>query len=173
MPAALVARLAAHDWPGNVRQLANTARQLVIANRGAARIPMPASIEALVGPDPAPGSSAAQASAVKATRETRTEPPPRPGPRKPARIHEDELIHALRANRWRLQDTADQLGIPRTSLYHMIARSHRVRKASDLSREEIETCGQTCGGSVAQMADTLEVSERALRRRMGQVGLPT
>ncbi len=33
MPAALVARLAAFDWPGNVRQLRNVVRQLVIAGR--------------------------------------------------------------------------------------------------------------------------------------------
>ncbi|MEO1370547.1 MAG: sigma 54-interacting transcriptional regulator, partial [Acidobacteriota bacterium] len=37
-PASLCARLALMDWRGNVRQLANTARQLVIANRGFAKI---------------------------------------------------------------------------------------------------------------------------------------
>jgi len=35
MPASLVARLARCDWPGNVRQLRNVARQLVIESRGA------------------------------------------------------------------------------------------------------------------------------------------
>lgn len=33
-PADLVARLALHSWPGNVRQLRNVLRQLVISNRG-------------------------------------------------------------------------------------------------------------------------------------------
>src|SRR6185312_11931949 len=37
LPAPLAARLAAADWPGNVRQLRNVARQIAIANRGAAQ----------------------------------------------------------------------------------------------------------------------------------------
>src|SRR6185369_2634420 len=41
LPAPLVARLAAADWPGNVRQLRNAARQIAIGNRGAAHAVLP------------------------------------------------------------------------------------------------------------------------------------
>ena len=39
LPAPLVARLAAYDWPGNVRQLRNMARQLAIAGSAAEEAP--------------------------------------------------------------------------------------------------------------------------------------
>ncbi len=172
IPAALVARLAAHDWPGNVRQLANVTRQLVIANRGVDRVRMPASMDTLIG-QASPGAlPAIQRTTEAVTTQRPASAAPKAGPRKPVEIHEDELIRCLRANRWRLQDTADQLGIARTSLYHLIARSRRVQKASDLSREQIEASQQAHAGSIARMADAFEVSERALRRRMGQLRIP-
>ncbi|MEM7588087.1 MAG: sigma-54 dependent transcriptional regulator [Acidobacteriota bacterium] len=172
LPPQLVARLAAHDWPGNVRQLANVVRQLAIAHRGAERVPMPASLDELLGPRVEPGP-APQASALHSpTSEAPiSEPPVATGPRKPAEIDQDELLSALRAHRWRLKATADALGIASSSLYHLIARSDRVRIASDLTRSDIEAARAESGGSLARMADALEVSERALRRRMGQLGI--
>ncbi len=48
LPAPVVARLATHLWPGNVRQLRNVARQLVIDNRGAAQLRITEQIEAML-----------------------------------------------------------------------------------------------------------------------------
>jgi len=159
IPASLVARLALHSWPGNVRQLQNVVRQLVISHRGAERIPAePAILNEILGQP----VESARPSVVRATAK---------GPRKPAEIREDELLSALRANRFRLQATADHLGIPRSSLYELIEKSPRVRKASELSHEEIEESLERAGGSVERAAEELEVSERALRRRMGRLGV--
>src|SRR5215216_5601098 len=47
-PPALVARLARHDWPGNVRQLRNAVRQLVIGSRGLSRIEPGPALERLL-----------------------------------------------------------------------------------------------------------------------------
>ena len=44
LPAPVVARLAAADWPGNVRQLRNVARQIAIGNRGAAEAVLPPAV---------------------------------------------------------------------------------------------------------------------------------
>ena len=95
----------------------------------------------------------------------------RPTYRSPAGIQESELIEALRANRWRLQATAAQLGVSRASLYDLINRSPGIRKAGDLSREEIEEARERSDGSLDAMVDALEVSERGLLRRMTQLGL--
>ncbi len=48
LPAKLVAELALYEWPGNVRQLRNVARQLVVANRGGADFHIPIQVERLV-----------------------------------------------------------------------------------------------------------------------------
>jgi len=48
LPAAVVARLATHLWPGNVRQLRNVARQLVIDNRGAPHLRITEQIETML-----------------------------------------------------------------------------------------------------------------------------
>ncbi|MEO1369419.1 MAG: sigma 54-interacting transcriptional regulator, partial [Acidobacteriota bacterium] len=47
LPASLVERFLLFDWPGNIRQLRNAARQLLIANRGAARLHLHQDLELL------------------------------------------------------------------------------------------------------------------------------
>ena len=175
VPPALVAELATYDWPGNVRQLANTVRQLVIAHRGADRVPMPATLDELLGPDvtPSPALPAQPHPSTGAGSLPSLPQRPTNRPRKPVEISHDELIAALRANRWRLKDTAEQLGIASSSLYHLIERSDRIRIAAELPRAEIEAARERCDGNVARMADTLEVSERALRRHLGRLGIAT
>jgi two-component system, NtrC family, nitrogen regulation response regulator GlnG len=53
MPASIVARLARCDWPGNVRQLRNVARQLVIESRGTEVVRVGPQVEKLLR-EPAP-----------------------------------------------------------------------------------------------------------------------
>jgi two-component system nitrogen regulation response regulator GlnG len=53
LPAALMVRLATYDWPGNVRQLRNVVRQLVVRSRGAASLEAgPALDRLLASPEP-------------------------------------------------------------------------------------------------------------------------
>src|SRR6185436_9700753 len=167
MPAGLVARLAACDWPGNVRQLRNVVRQLVIAGRDLPEVPMGPVLERLF-----------QGTAV--LREEDPRPPaasspalerPQAAHRRPEDVREDELLAALRANRWRLQPAAAQLGISRSSLYDRIDRSPNVRKAADLGREEIEASHARCAGDLDAMTEELEVSKRGLQRQMKRLGL--
>src|SRR3954454_9833071 len=97
--------------------------------------------------------------------------PPRKAYRSPEDVTDDELLAALKANRWRIQRAAAQLGISRGSLYDRIEKSQRIRKAADLSREEIEACRGLHGGDLDAMVEALEVSKRGLQRRMTQLGL--
>ncbi|MEA2695127.1 MAG: hypothetical protein QOJ16_4514 [Acidobacteriota bacterium] len=185
LPAATVARLAAHDWPGNVRQLRNVARRIVVAGRDADEVPKGDWIERLLA-ESASSSAAASASPTPPTpvpadvagaggAGLRDTPPPR-APRKVYRrleeISDEEVLATLRANRFRLQPTAAELGIARTSLYDRIENSPLFHKAADLSRQEIEPCFERCGGDLDRMVEALEVSKRGLQRRMKQLGLP-
>jgi len=176
LPAALVARLALLRWPGNVRQLRNAARRIAVAGLYESQVPAAAVLESLAlaaGPAAAaPGSVEAPVGPSPAAADI-----PRPAPlrrqayRRPEEVGDEELLAALRENRWRLQPTAARLGISRTSLYDRIERSPNLRKAADLSREEIERSAAGCGGDLDAMVETLEVSKRGLQRRMKRLGI--
>jgi len=170
IPAALVARLAAYDWPGNVRQLKNAVRQIAIAGRDAGEPAMWLQAERLLreARPSSPDGGAVLAPPVEAAPARRE---PRRSYRRPEEVADAEILDALRANRWRIQRAAAQLGISRGSLYDLIEKSPRIRKAADLSREEIHACLQRCGGDLDAMAAALEVSKRGLQRRMTQLGL--
>lgn len=207
LPASLVARLVAYDWPGNVRQLRNVARQLVIGNRGVDQLRLPPELEEQLatsskdeGPpaeiaddvptskelanletadltEAAKSSAAgmAKASATEAPSEsepvaTDTGPAKRPVYRSPDEVGEDELLEALRTCRFKLQPCAALLGISRTSLYALIDRSPNIRKARDLTLDEIESSHRMHNGDMEAMAMALQVSRSGLRRRMTELG---
>ena len=170
LPGAVVAHLARCGWPGNVRQLRNVVRQLVIANRDRDPAVLDAATEALLDPPTGRGELAAGPAATPPSADlatTRSEP----ARRRATDITPQELEAALRAQRWRPHAAAHALGIPRASIYDLIAKSPYLRTAADLDRKELEATRERLGGDVAAMADALEVSERALRRRMRELGL--
>ncbi|MEM6795114.1 MAG: sigma-54 dependent transcriptional regulator [Acidobacteriota bacterium] len=165
----LLARLALYDWPGNVRQLRNLVRQLVIIARSAAPGEVAHRLEELISAEESCQSEAPNAAASSA-------PPVPAGPRKksyrrPAEVSEEELLEALRSNGFRILPTARALGISRTSLYHLIARSERVRKPADLRVEELRLAAEKHRGSLSAMARDLEVSEPGLEQRLRQLDL--
>ncbi len=184
-PAELVAHLATRDWPGNVRELKNVARRLVIERRTG----LPgSSLEILGGGSPteqAAGSLDASEveTAEKATLDSyaraadvRSPEPPaagswRPVYRKPGDVSEDELLDALRQHRFELKPTAEALGVSRGTLYNLVAKCPRVRKAAELERAEIEAALATADGDLEAVAVTLEVSFPGLKRRMKALGL--
>ena len=152
LPGALVAELARRRWPGNVRELRAAATQLAAVAR-AGRVARAEDVTAGLAP-------AAEA----------PEAPAAPGPA-PAAITEAGLIAALRAHRFQLNHTAEALGVSRTHLDALIARSSRLRKAKDLSRDEIAAAAAAHDHDLDAMAAALEVSPRGLRLRMRQLGL--
>ena len=168
VPAPLVARLARWHWPGNVRQLRNVVRQLVIAHRDMDQMAMLPAIASMLESDPvSTRSGTPEPHALDATRQSA---PPRT--RTPRDVVEDEMVAALRAHDWRLDATAKALGISRPALYARIAKSDRVRTAADLTLEEIAASLERHDGDTRATARALEVSENALRRRMAKLGLP-
>jgi two-component system nitrogen regulation response regulator GlnG len=164
LPAPIAARLCRHAWPGNIRQLRNVARQLVIGSRGQGQLQIDARLAAELDAeaDPLP------ARAAPAVTRKAGAPSPR---RKPAEVTEAELLAALREHAWDLQAAADRLRIPRPSIYDLIEKSSSIRTAGDLGAEEIERCYRECGGDLDSMGARLQVSRRALGRRLREMGL--
>ncbi|WP_324289043.1 sigma-54 dependent transcriptional regulator [Myxococcus sp. MISCRS1] len=161
LPPALAVRLLRHSWPGNIRQLRNVARQLVVGSRGQSQLELgPRLAQELESPlplarPPAPASPDAE----PLTRRKSTE------------VTEPELLEALRAHEWDVKRAADHLGIPRSSIYNLIERSPVIRLAGDLSVEELTRCFHECQGDLDTMVRRLEVSRRALSRRIKELGL--
>jgi two-component system nitrogen regulation response regulator GlnG len=173
LPASLAVRLVRYRWPGNVRQLRNVVRQLVIGSRGLPHLRVDPRLEQTLDADalPVPGRAPAPMSDAPSPAAPATPPEAKSHRRKPSEVTEQELLEALRACSWDLKATADWLGIPRPSVYVLIDKSSLLRTARDLSAEEITTCFHDCGGDLDRMVQRLEVSKRALQRRLRELGL--
>jgi two-component system nitrogen regulation response regulator GlnG len=167
LPASLVAALARHDWPGNVRQLCNVARHLVIASRGGHPVHLEDLPAALLG-ERASRRAHAPVTAAQVLHRTPASAPLPPEQTKPI-PSADQVLAVLRANSWRTSATARQLGISRTTLYKLIDRHPTIRKAKDLSAEEIRSCAAASGGDAEAMAAALEVSPHGLLLRMKEL----
>jgi two-component system nitrogen regulation response regulator GlnG len=160
LPAALMARLVRFRWPGNIRQLRNVTRQIVIGNRGRAQVTLDARLSAELVEEITP----------QLPSRPSQEPSSKPR-RKPSEIDEAELLAALREGAWDMKAAADRLGIPRSSIYDVIDRCPGIRTAGALSAAEIESCYEACAGDLDAMVQRLEVSGRALKRRIKELGL--
>ena len=164
LPPGLMTRLATYDWPGNVRQLRNVARQLAIGNRGQQHAEMGPKLKQMLGRKTTTQSSVGRADQSK----TADKPKPR---RKPSEITEEELIGAMRENRWEPKATAQHLRVSRTSLYALIEQCEGVCTAADLSPGQIKECYADCSGDLEAMVTRLEVSKHGLKKRIRSLGI--
>lgn len=157
LPARLVAELALTQLPGNVRELKQLARRLVIDWGDAPRV----DLATLVGSGVPPAAS--------------TSTPARPGsgaaPRGPAAPSEQELLEALERAEWRPSRAAALLGVSRSRIYAWIQRSPSLGTASSLRPERIAEQLVACSGDIEQAARALKVSPRGLLLRLRGSGL--
>jgi two-component system nitrogen regulation response regulator GlnG len=183
LPAHLAAQLVRYPWPGNIRELRNVTRQLVIESRGLSQLRIDprlsdqlgivagSSNESLPTRHPSDPALDRQLPAEPSSERRRPSDPSLELRRKASDVAEAELIDALRASAWDLKAAADRLRIPRPSIYDLIDRNPNIRIAGDLSPEEIEQAFHTCGGDIDAMVPLLQVSKRALTRRLRELGL--
>jgi two-component system nitrogen regulation response regulator GlnG len=170
LPASIVARLARHDWPGNVRQLRNAVRQIVIDSRRSETVQIGPQIERLLREVDAQPAAPTLEILPPPSTPARRRKPAKPY-RVPSQVPVEEIVAALRGNAWEVKPTAAQLGISRPSLYVLIKKIPGLRKAADLSRAEILQEQEQCQGDLAAAALRLEVSHSGLLLRMKQLGL--
>jgi len=164
-PAELMVRLMEDGWPGNVRQLRNVTRRLLIARQGGmGRKDLGRLVDQLLA-EPAPHPP-------DPPLPSPSQPPGEGGMASPAKLYrrsaevsEEELLEALEAHNWQVNTAAEALGISRGALYRLIASS-KVRKAVDLEISEIEGALTRCAGDAGAAARDLKVSPQGLKRRI-------
>ncbi|MDI1482099.1 sigma 54-interacting transcriptional regulator [Polyangium sp. y55x31] len=167
LPASFMAALVRHDWPGNVRQLRNVVRQLVLGSPDTGPLDPGPALTALLATNPTPTGGGSPGGTEPGASPTKEPVTPRRS-RKPSDVTEEELHEALRACNFDMKATAERLGIPRSSIYNLVDQ-HKVRRASDLERDEILRCLRECDGNVELTARRLGVSKVALQRRMREL----
>ena len=143
------------NWPGNVRQLRNVARQVVIDSRDEDVLQLDPQLLSILKPQ----------SPLRATQDR-----PNGSGRKPNTIGREELVEALQKNRFELQATARELNISRASVYQLIQRFDGIRTAQDLSEAELKECYEKYRGDTEQMMWELQVSQVGMRRRLKAMG---
>jgi two-component system nitrogen regulation response regulator GlnG len=168
LPTSLVSRLVRHDWPGNVRQLRNAVRQIVIDSRAFDSVQIGPQIERLLREASRPALPASPAAAAEPANRRKA---PAGSYRPPSEVPAEEILAALRRNHWEIKSAAAELGISRPSLYVLMDKLPGLRKAVDLSQAEIQEAAGACSANLDAMAVRLEVSKRGLVQRMKQLGM--
>jgi len=168
LSAAVMGRLARAPWTGNVRQLRNVVRQLVVLGRDEDVLTISAEIEASffdTGPTTkAPADAGAPVSAAPPASATRGKG------KRPQDLTEDEILEALERTGWRRAAAADRLGIARSSLYALIAGNTRLVRSQELTRPQVDEALARHNGDLARVASELRVSEHALKLRIQSFG---
>ncbi|MGX5915063.1 sigma 54-interacting transcriptional regulator [Aliidiomarina sp. Khilg15.8] len=154
----LIRRLLSSAWHGNVRQLRNLARQMVIDSRGQAQLRLDPQLAAMLADEGSAPVASAGAASVS------------PGKRKPSQVSNDELARVLVESRYELQACADALGVSRASVYHLIDRHPTLNNTADLSDEQLQASYQHHDGNLEAMMWDLKVSQLGLRRRLRAMG---
>lgn len=152
----IVDKLARHPWPGNVRQFRNVVRQIVISGRGTDHVTVDGPLERVLE----------EAQAPPAGREAG---PDHTSASDSSQLDAPGLRDALRRTGYGIAATAKMLGLSKNGLYALMQR-HGVRTARDIDADELRETLTECG-SPAAAAERLEVSERALKLRLKELGL--
>ena len=187
LPPGLIARLARQSWTGNVRQLANVVRQLVIDSREEGRLnDDPQLLDALnlsapprppvksehpLPPEPAFQEPNPTEPSEKLNDPTPVDPSNAQRPQRPSQLTDEQVEEAMAACDFEPAAAARHLGIGRPSLYKLVRRHPTLRLASDIPQQELQSALNSVDGQVADAAVLLCVSKRALGRRLTELGL--
>lgn len=149
LPLKVMLRLLDYPWPGNIRQLRNVIRAIVVANRDAPEVRLDPRVEEMF-------SASASSSEVEASdRAPDTE----------------RLLAVLEQRAWSFSAGARDLGLSRAAFYRLVAACPQIRTGADLSREELVASLNAKAGDLDAMSADLRVSRRAIQRRMKALGL--
>jgi DNA-binding NtrC family response regulator len=146
--AVLFLAFVSYHWPGNVRQLANFAQQVVLASD---KTPvMNEHIQAVFSGAGAKASTAPTGLPRRGMQE----------------IDDATFAQAMLANDFEIARVAQSLGVSRTAVYRRIEASPAYRLASDIPVDELHTVVREHAGDSAAMARQLRVSVAGLRAQL-------
>jgi transcriptional regulator of acetoin/glycerol metabolism len=94
------------------------------------------------------------------------------GYRSGSAVSDRELVRALDAHRWRVAATAAALGLSRTSLYRRMDACPEIRRASEITEQEIRSVLREQKGNVSAAASQLQVSPHGLKLRLAELASP-
>lgn len=138
-----------YAWPGNIRELANCARQVVLdSNRG---IALPEFLLQQIA-----GEVAEPAASPENT---------------PVELGDDALRALLAQERYEVAAAARRTGISRQALYRRLP-DLGLRLAGQVPVAELQQALAASGGDLGKTAMVLRVSRAALRTRLRNAGLP-
>ncbi|HEY5922576.1 MAG TPA: sigma 54-interacting transcriptional regulator [Kofleriaceae bacterium] len=150
LPAALVAALTRHAWPGNVRQLRNVVRQLAMTGHDRDELVLDEATRTALGLATEPGAAPA-------------DPPGTPT--------SAQVIAALERHKYSIGAAATELGVSRAKMYTLAERAGGIRTARDVAREEIVAALAATAQDIDAAAAKLRISTRALTLRMTELGI--
>lgn len=148
--ALLLQDFACYDWPGNIRELINFARQIDIASTGSAELVVPDNILLALHMEPRLNSHSTRIRARK---------------RSARDISDQEIRETMLKARYEISRSARVLEVSRQALYQRIESIPQMRTAANVPRAEVETVYHDCNGELESAAALLEVSRSGLRRR--------
>ncbi len=159
LPSHFIRALVGYEWPGNVAELQTVARRLAIINRGQERFIVDDWLGERLGLEQ-PGVSRRPAfgSAPAARRDPRD-------------ISDEEIVVAMQRTQFKVNATAEVLGVSRSWLHTRLEFCQGLRKAKELTAAEISDALLLTDQSVADAAAHLQVSEHGLKLRMAALGI--
>lgn len=141
-PAQWLYQLALADWPGNIRQLRNFARQILLLGHHCTSIESEPQLHQLVkqvcqtqSNATAQASSHTQHSQRVNSNSKAGALPANNGARRLRDYSDDELLQILVRLEWRLLKVATELQVPRSSLYDRIQRSPLLKERLQQQRQ--------------------------------------
>ena len=141
-----------YRWPGNVRQLANFAQQVVLA-----RGHLPALPDSVTSAFEEPAGAAPQAEASGSARRMQE-------------IGDREFDEAMQACRYEAAPVARALGVSRPAVYRRIEDTPGLRLAAQVPEEELQQALSEHDGDLQATAMALRVSASSLRARLRNAG---
>ena len=141
-------RFVCYSWPGNVRQLLNFSRQVIMASK-----------RFLTLTDNITSALADDVAAVRVLQD-------QPLRRSMRDVDEQEFDMALQKNHFEPTAAAQQLGVSRTAVYRRIDESQRHRLANEVPPSELQQAVANNSGDSAATALQLRVSLTSLRTRL-------
>jgi two-component system nitrogen regulation response regulator GlnG len=160
LPSQLMQQLSDYHWPGNIRELRNVVRQIVISAHNGPVLSLPDEFAEKLNQtcQPLPASSQQPASSK-----------PAPPKRKPATISKDELCDALTQCSHEVSKTADLLNTSRASIYQLMKQFElpNIANVSDQHIRQLLDQQQ----DIIKVAKHLQVSQSSLRRRLNELKL--